>query len=88
MILRNILCIFYGFRKYEHTFTLKLFQCLICNFACQPRYLRKASFFCWELSLILSSFIRITSGRFLIAVCPCEPIHNYFLIVHSLNVFL
>ena len=45
MILRNILCIFYGFRKYEHTFTLKLFQCLICNFACQPRYLRKGIFF-------------------------------------------
>ncbi len=39
-------------------------------------------------SLILSSFILITSGRFLIAVCPCEPIHNSVLIVHSLYVLL
>lgn len=45
LILRNILCVLYGFGEYEHTFTLKLFQCFICNFASQLRYLRKGIFF-------------------------------------------
>lgn len=45
LILRNILCILYGFGKYEYAFTLKLFQRFICNFTCQLRYLRKDIFF-------------------------------------------
>ena len=43
--MRNILCILYGFGKYEYAFTLKLFQRFICNFTCQLRYLRKDIFF-------------------------------------------
>ena len=38
--------------------------------------------------MILSSFMCITSGLLLIAICLCKPFHNPFLIVHTLNVFL
>ena len=49
---------------------------------------KKSSFLFRLLSLIFRTFIRITFNRFLLSVCPCEPLHDAFFIVHAMNVFL
>ena len=45
LILCNILCIPHDFREHEYTFTLKLLQCFIRNFARKGFNLRKRLFF-------------------------------------------